>query len=75
VKNFGKLCDNLHPDERPAAVHYAAPSLDRVVAWLDKKHEEVDNRFYRSNQQPRGFYDADPLRRIMSKYARTERAV
>ena len=69
------LDSQIDPDERPAAVHYAAPSLDRVVAWLDRKHEEVDNRFYRSNQQPRGFYDAAPLRRIMSKYARTERAV
>jgi hypothetical protein len=69
------LDSQLDPDERPAAVHYAAPSLDRVVAWLDRKQEEVDNRFYRSNQQPRGIYDADPLRRIMSKYVRTGRGL
>ena len=63
------------PDKRPTAVHYAAPSLSKLVEWLDRKQEEVDNRFYRSNQQPRGIYDADPLRRIMSKYVRTGRGL
>jgi hypothetical protein len=68
------LDSQLDPDERPAAVHYASPSLDRVVAWLDKKHEEVDNRFYRSNQQPREIYDPDQLRRIM-KYVQAGRSL
>jgi hypothetical protein len=69
------LDSQLDPDQRPAAVHYALPSLGKVVAWLDRKQEEVDNRFCRSNQQPRGIYDADPLRRIMSKYVRTGRGL
>jgi hypothetical protein len=33
---------------------------------LDRKHEEADNRFYRSKQQQPEIYDADHLRRIMS---------
>jgi hypothetical protein len=69
------LDSQLDPDKRPAAVHYELLSLGKVVAWLDRKQEEVDNRFYRSNQQPRGIYDADPLRRIMSKYVRTGRGL
>jgi hypothetical protein len=63
------------PDKRPAAVHYAAPSLSKLVEWLDRKQEEVDNRFYRSQQQPTEIYDADQLRRIMAKHVRTGRAV
>jgi hypothetical protein len=62
----------LDPDQRPAAIHYVLPSLDKVVAWLDRKQEEADNRFYRNNQQPREFYDPDQLRRIL-KYIQTGR--
>jgi len=62
------LDSQLDPDQRPAAVHYALPSLSKVVAWLDGKQEEVDNRFCRSNQQLREIYDPDQLRRIM-KYS------
>jgi hypothetical protein len=61
----------LPPDERPAAVHYVLPALDKVVAWLDRKHWEADNRFYRSNRQSHISYATDPLRRIMSRYVRT----
>jgi hypothetical protein len=68
------LDSQLDPDKRPAAVHYALPSLGKVAAWLDRKQEEVDNRFYRSNQQPREIYDPDQLRRIM-KYVRTGRGL
>jgi hypothetical protein len=60
------LDSQLDPDQRPAAVHYALPSLGKVVAWMDRKQEEVDNRFYRSNQQPREIYDPDQLRKIMA---------
>jgi hypothetical protein len=68
------LDSQLDPDKRPAAVHYALPSLGKVVAWLDRKQEEVDNRFYRSNQKPREIYDPDQLRRIM-KYVRMGRGL
>jgi hypothetical protein len=68
------LDSQLDPDKRPAAVHYELPSLGKVVAWLDKKQEEVDNRFYRGNQQPREIYEPDQLRRIM-KYVRTGRGL
>jgi hypothetical protein len=68
------LDSQLNPDQRPAAVHYTLPSLGKVVAWLDGKQEEVDNRFYRGNQQPREIYDLDQLRMIM-KYVRTGRGI
>jgi hypothetical protein len=35
-----------------------------VAEWLDRKQEEVDNRFYRSHQQPPEIFDAARLRRI-----------
>lgn len=60
------LDSQLDPDKRPAAVHYAVPSLGKVAEWLDRRQEEVDNRFYRSHQQPPEIYDADQLRRIMA---------
>jgi hypothetical protein len=70
------LDSQLDPDKRPAAVHYAIPSLSKMANWLDRKQEEVDNRFYRSHQKPPhvrnqrdGFvntYAADQLRRIMA---------
>ena len=68
------LESKLDPDQRPAAIHYVLPSLDKVVAWLDRKQEEADNRFYRNNQQPREFYDPDQLRRIL-KYIQTGRSL
>lgn len=70
------LDSQLDPDKRPAAVHYAVPSLSKVVEWLDRKQEESDNRFYRGHQQPpnatnprecfANIYAADQLRRIMA---------
>jgi hypothetical protein len=49
---------------RKLATPYATLSPGRVVERLDRKQEEVDNRFYRSHQQQPDIYDADLLRRI-----------
>jgi len=39
-------------DRQPAVFHYTVPSLKDVVEWLDRKQDEGENRFYRSQQAP-----------------------
>jgi TniQ len=49
VEEFNKYLDLcLGPDGQPKALHYAVPSLRRVVEWLDRRQSEID-RFYRDS--------------------------